>query len=243
MFGTIKDAVFEIKTWMNMNPTEIVVLYFGNMFGNVIEGHKELRSILKTELNGIDGNVGLNNHRQTHQEWPTLGQAKETNQRIFAVARTKTGEQAINFVGSKVLPEKQYKYDKPAPNLGNGILQPRILINILSTHRSMNIGTDCKNIVTSIGEICSGYPEADFVKLAIFGTHGGLKNSGLKCLSTLASKCNPQVKNAIDICRSNGRENINFLQTDYPNHPGAGLKTVVEIAQEENHNNLELFGY
>ena len=223
---------------MNINPTEIVVLYFGNMLGNMIEGHKELRSILKTELNGIDGNVGLNDHWQTHQEWPTMGQAKETNQRIFAIARTKTEEQAQNFVGSKVLPEKQYRYDKPAPNLGNGTL-----INILSTYRSMNIGTDCKDIVTSIGEICSGYPEADFVKLAIFGTHGGLQNSGLKCLSTLARKCNPQVKNAIDICRSNGRGNINFLQTDYPNHPGTGLKTVVEIAQEENRNNLELFGY
>ena len=220
-----------------MNPTEIVVLYFGNMLGNVIEGHKELRSILKTELNGIDGNVGLNDYWQRHLEWPTMGQAKETNQRIFAIARTKTEEQAKNFVDSKVLPEKQYRYDKPAPNLGNGTL-----INILSTYRSMNIGTDCKNIVTSIGEICSGYPEADFVKLAIFGTHGGLKNSGLKCLSTLARKCNPQVKNAINICRSNGRRNINFLQTDYPNHPGAGLKTVVEIAQEENRNNLELFG-
>ena len=223
---------------MNVNPTEIVVLYFGNMLGNVIEGHKELRSILKTEFNGIDGNVGLNDHWQTHQEWPTLGQAKETNQRIFAIARTKTEEQAKNFIGSKVLPEKQYRYDKLAPNLGNGTL-----INILSTYRSMNIGTDCKDIVTSIGEICSDYPEADFVKLAIFGTHGGLKNSGLKCLSTLARKCNPQVKNAIDICRSNGRGNINFLQTDYPNHPGAGLRTVVEIAQEENRNNLELFGY
>ena len=220
-----------------MNPTEIVVLYFGNMLGNVIEGHKELRSILKTELNGIDGNVGLNDYWQRHLEWPTMGQAKETNQRIFAIARTKTEEQAKNFVDSKVLPEKQYRYDKPAPNLGNGRL-----INILSTYFSMNIGTDCKNIVTSIGEICSGYPEADFVKLAIFGTHGGLKNSGLKCLSTLARKCNPQVKNAINICRSNGRRNINFLQTDYPNHPGAGLKTVVEIAQEENRNNLELFG-
>ena len=220
-----------------MNPTEIVVLYFGNMLGNVIEGHKELRSILKTELNGIDGNVGLNDYWQRHLEWPTMGQAKETNQRIFAIARTKTEEQAKNFVDSKVLPEKQYRYDKPAPNLGNGTL-----INILSTYRSMNIGTDCKNIVTSIGEICSRYPEADFVKLAIFGTHGGLKNSGLKCLSTLARKCNPQVKNAINICRSNGRRNINFLQTDYPNHPGAGLKTVVEIAQEENRNNLELFG-
>lgn len=221
-----------------MNPTEIVVLYFGNMLGKNIEGQKELRSILETEFNGIDGNVGINDHWQKHQEWPTLGQAKETNQRIFAIARTKTKQQAQTFFGSKVLPEKQYRYDTPVPNLGNGTF-----VNILSTYRSINIGTDCKNIITSIGEICSGYPQADFVKLAIFGTHGGLKNSGLKCLSRLARKCNPQVKNAIDICRSNGRGNINFLQTDYPNHPGAGLKSVVEIAHEENRNSLELFGY
>ena len=43
-----------------------------------------------------------------------------------------------------------------------------------------------------------------------------------------------EVANSIDTCKSNGRTNINFLQVDYPNHPGPGLKTVVEIAHEEN---------
>ena len=50
----------------------------------------------------------------------------------------------------------------------------------------------------------------------------------------MARQCNQQVKNGIDSCRRNGRDVINFLQTDYPNHPGPGLKTVVEIAHEEN---------
>ena len=98
----------------------------------------------------------------------------------------------------------------------------------------MNIGTDCQNIVRRIGNACGGHSQAEFVKLAIFGMHGGLKDSPSKCLSTLARECNQQVQNSIDICHKNGRKNINFLQTDYPNYLGAGLKTVVQIAHDEN---------
>ena len=85
----------------------------------------------------------------------------------------------------------------------------------------MNIGTDCQNIVRHIGKACQTHSEAEFVKLAIFGTHGGLKNSPINCLLTLARECNQQVQNSINICHENGRSNVNFLQTDYPNYPGA----------------------
>ena len=98
----------------------------------------------------------------------------------------------------------------------------------------MNIGTDCQKIVRGTGKACQAHSEAEFVKLAIFGTHGGLKNSPTICLSTFARKCNQQVQNSIDICRKKGRSVINFLQTDYPNYPGAGLTTVVEVAHNEN---------
>ena len=100
----------------------------------------------------------------------------------------------------------------------------------------MNIGNNCQNIVRHIGKACQAHSEAEFVKLAIFGTHGGLKDSPSKCLSTLARECNQQVQNSIDICHKNGRKNINFLQTDYPNYLGAGLKTVVQIAHDEKRN-------
>ena len=89
-FGKVLNAMIEIGNWLNTHPTEIVVIYFGNMLGNVAEGQKELRTILKTVFNGLDGNVGLNDYWQNYQEWPTLHQAKETNQRIFAIVRTKT---------------------------------------------------------------------------------------------------------------------------------------------------------
>ena len=132
-------------------------------------------------------------------------------------------------MGSKVLAEKQYKYNKSPSDLGEGTF-----IDILSTYRSMNIGKNCQNIVSGIGETCQVHSEAEFVKLAIFGTHGGLKNSPTICLSTFARKCNQQVQNSIDICQKKGRSFINFLQTDYPNYPGAGLRTVVQISHSEN---------
>ena len=138
-------------------------------------------------------------------------------------------ELAQYFGHSKVLAEKQYKYKKPAYDLGEGKF-----IGILSTYEKMNIGNDCQNIVRHIGKACQAHSEAEFVKLAIFGTHGGLKNSPINCLVTLARECNQQIQNSIDICHKNGRENINFLQTDYPNYLGASLKTVVQIAHDEN---------
>ena len=32
-FGEVKNALIEIKDWLNKHPTEIVVPYFGNMQG------------------------------------------------------------------------------------------------------------------------------------------------------------------------------------------------------------------
>ena len=42
-FGKISNAMVEIRNWLNMHPTEIVVIYFGNMEGNKTEGHKKLK--------------------------------------------------------------------------------------------------------------------------------------------------------------------------------------------------------
>ena len=173
-----------------------------------------------------------------NQEWPTLAMAKETNQRVFAIVRTKTKERAEIFFGSKVLSEKEYKLGEPVLNLG-----PGNFINVLTGYRSVRIGTNCSNVVKNMGETCNVHPEVEFVKLPVFGTHAKLKNSPFKCLSKLARQCNPQIKNAIDSCRDNGRNIINFLQADYPNHPGSGLKTIVEIAYEENMKNLKLLGH
>ena len=182
-----------------------MIIYFGNRLGNVTEGNKELRVMLETEFNGLNGRVGLNDYWQKHNEWPTLGMAKETNQRVFAIVRTKTKERAEIFFGSKILPEKEYKHGKPVSDLG-----PGNFINVLTGYRSGNIGTNCSNVVKNMGETCNVHPEVEFVKLPIFGTHSGMKNSPFKCLSKLARQCNPQIQNAIDKCnkKSNLTEEI-----------------------------------
>lgn len=51
-FGEVKNALIEIKDWLNKHPNEIVVPYFGNMVGNITEGQKELRDMLVTVFTG-----------------------------------------------------------------------------------------------------------------------------------------------------------------------------------------------
>ena len=102
-FGKVLNAMIEIGNWLNTHPTEIVVTYFGNMLGNIAEGQKELRTILKTVFNGLDGNVGLNDYWQNHQEWPTLGQAQKSNKRVFAIIQTKTKVSSIPKLFSNYL--------------------------------------------------------------------------------------------------------------------------------------------
>ena len=197
--------MIEINNWLKIHTNEIVIIYFGNRLGNVTEGNKELRVMLETEFNGLNGRVGLNDYWQKHNKWPRLGMAKETNQRVFAIVRTKTKERAEIFFGSKILPEKEYKHGKPVSDLG-----PGNFINVLTGYRSGNIGTNCSNVVKNMGETCNVHPEVEFVKLPIFGTHSGMKNSPFKCLSKLARQCNPQIQNAIDKCnkKSNLTEEI-----------------------------------
>ena len=54
-FGKVLNAMIEIGNWLNTHPTEIVVIYFGNMFGNIAEGQKEVRTIVKTVFNQCKG--------------------------------------------------------------------------------------------------------------------------------------------------------------------------------------------
>ena len=130
-------------------------MVFGNKFGNETECNKDLRVMLESEFNGMNGRVGLNDYWQKNQEWPTLAMAKETNQRVFAIVRTKTKEKAEIFFGSKILPEKEYKLDEPVLDLGLGKF-----INVLTGYKKVSIGTNCSNIVKIMGETCKDHPNA-----------------------------------------------------------------------------------
>ena len=224
----MKNAIISIKNWTNIHPNEVVVLYFGEMQENRIQGLLELKNILEMEFNGVDGNVGLNNDWQAngHSEWPTLGKAIRDNQRIFAIVRVHS-EQESSMLGTKIIPEKRIKVGKEKPDFNGNNLE------ILSTYKSMNIGYGCSALVDHVEKICSDYENISFKKVAIFGTHP--KNSFFKCLSTMARDCNAQILPVIEACQKNGSF-VNFLQSDYPNYPGTSKKTNVEIAYEQNLN-------
>ena len=105
-------------------------------------------------------------------------------------------------------------------------------VSVLSTFlKSSSIGDQCQNVVEHVRESCLKHPNTHLARLAIYGSHKS--NAITNCLSTLARPCNSQVQHALDVCKLS-RNKVNFLQLDYPNYPGPGGKTVVEIAYEEN---------
>ena len=209
----------EIKTWSDSHPTEVIVLYFGAML-NREEGLEELKNILE-DIFGDE----LNDSWQNSSQWPTLGQAKQSNKRIFAFVRVQNSDE-IAKLGDKIIAEKRIKIDAEKPDFGGKY------VSVLSTFMS---GDECSTLVKNIEKNCRDY-EADFTKLALFVTHQG--NSIFNCINTYARNCNAHVKTAIEKCQKS-KDFVNFLQSDYPNHPGKGIKSNVEIAFEYNLKNTQ----
>lgn len=237
-FGLVKDAILEVKTWMTAHPNEVVVLYFGELLGDRLKGLKELKNILAHELpsRGCADTVCINTQWQDTKKWPSLGDAIDANRRIFVFARI-NNPQELELVMDEshdIIPEQAFKSGTKNANWGSGNVA-----KILSSYNGINIGSKCEAIPSSAEQICregaQEIPDLDLVKVAIFGTHNA--NSITNCLWTMARRCNAQIQNAIDGCRKSVPI-VNFLQSDYPNFPGEGKKTTVEIAEEENFHNL-----
>ena len=137
-------------------------------------------------------------------------------------------ESEAAHVGNKIHPEEAIK-DKGKVSAD---LNFEHKVRILSTYQGKNVGADCKDIVDQIGRVCERKQGTDLTKLAVFATHK--KNSWGKCINEYAPECNGQIRNAIQACkRQGGRQNINFIQSDYPNYAPNGY-TSVDIAYDEN---------
>jgi len=53
----------------------------------------------------------------------------------------------------------------------------------------------------------------------------------------MARECNSRAAEAVDVCQNGLNEDnkvVNFVMMDYPNYPGPGGKTIVEIADRVN---------
>ncbi len=72
-------------------------------------------------------------------------------------------------------------------------------------------------------------------QLSAFGTplRGG--RLGTECLWDMARKCNRQVAAAVQAClEEENTDVVNFIQTDFPNYPGHGGLSLVELAHQLN---------
>ena len=225
-FGLVIDAMTEIKEWLAKHPSDIVVLRFGQIDGNRVLGMKKLSAILHNTFSGLNNDIGLNDHfRLTNGGWPTLGEAKAENKRVFAFVKI-DGEEDMEHLGDKIIGEIKIKAnDHTMPGVSGAV-------KILSSYDKVNVGYNCLKLVNKLQEACNRAQVTDFTKIDMYSTLA--KNIG-SCLWTVARKCNSQVMAALNSCQF--RNNVRFLQADYPNHPGKNGKTNVEVALEQNHKN------
>ena len=81
-YGSMKNAFDEIHSWMKNHPSEIVILYFGEILAtsrpNAVSS---LVQLLEENFDGENGNIGINDVFRSNNSWPTLEEAKR--QRYF----------------------------------------------------------------------------------------------------------------------------------------------------------------
>ena len=81
-YGSMKNALDEIHSWMKNHPSEIVILYFGEILAtsrpNAVSS---LVQLLEENFDGENGNIGINDVFRSNNSWPTLEEAKR--QRYF----------------------------------------------------------------------------------------------------------------------------------------------------------------
>ena len=233
VFGKFQEAMDLVHTWMKSHSSEILVLRFGEIIGPKNYSLNALKRILEQKFNGLNNGTNLNNvfRSSNGKRWPTLGEAKMANQRVFVFAEIED-EEDMTFLGDKIIGAVKIKGDDDPPKSAiNGA------VKILSTYSKTNVEYTCLPLANAINDACQNSQIVDFVKLDM---HSALTKNLGSCLWTVARKCNSQLEDTIQFCK-NANKTVRFLQADYPNYPGPNGKTNVETAFEENCNSYNIY--
>ena len=119
---------------------------------------------------------------------------------------------------------------KPKPDLRRG------WASFASTYGSGKIGSNCDNVVKTVGNLCQTL-NADFIKVATYGTPWKSLNLVFKkssiCIDTYARLCNVRAKDIMRECKKSGQV-LNVVLSDFPNYPSTSDKTLPELVDEEN---------
>lgn len=210
-FGSVREIFRQVTEWMVEHPREIVTLYFGELQYET-DTYPVLQNEILNNFGMDDSVVKLNIHHKNNGGWPTLGEAIETNQRIFVFIRS----ELVPSTEKGILQEVQISIEKPT------IEGPPGSVKILSTFNSRSVDENCHTVIENNREACSA--ESELTKVAVFGT---FLSSGLDCIWEIARKCNPRTMEAIQACLE-FKTNVNFVQLDFPNYPAHSSVQVID---------------
>ena len=231
-YGKMSSLFISMRSWLDSHPSEVVVLNFGN-----IEYPNHTISALTDTMMDIFplGSVGVKMNRKLKQTgaWPTLGEAVQSNERIFVFVRDTVGaitasEPHHSFVKEiKVKPET---LTSPEVSKGPGE------VTIFTSYRADDVEGDCAYIVDSNDEACSLDSTAttiDFLKLSFFSKFSESGTFGTECLWESARKCNVWPQVVVRKC-TRRRFRPNFILLDYPNYQGNAKINIVQLCNEVN---------
>ena len=207
---------------------EVVVLHFNRNADISGEAAKQkigegLEQLL-TELWDPNGNTAIKMntyYKNNNNQWPTLRQAIESNQRVFVLMENGPA-----------------KYINPEPDWlvqSNGLIASTWSSSIYIWPFSTS---GCTGIVSKARDKCDS--SRSFVELAAFGTFG-------QCIETMAQICSKDeaIGAAMDECYSKREQHdktVNFLIVDYAvDSEGYETLSVVDRAKTMNEKNIQKF--
>ena len=142
-----------------------------------------------------------------------MAKAKSSNKRIFVLVEVEEQGDMTHLGNDQgIIGEvKVKKNDQNIPNLSG------TTVTMYSVYENVGIGQNCLTLKNAIVDTCKTNKNTDFTKIGIYSSSA--KNVG-SCLQTIARRCNSQLEDALNGCKTGFRSVVNFLSADYPNFPG-----------------------
>lgn len=228
-FGRLDSLLAQIRDWLDLHSTELLVLNFGNIEypGDTVP---KLLEALRAAFPQQGEGVRMNRSFKENGSWPLLGEAVERNERIFVFIRDTVGvvgDDDLEFVREiKVKPGKEFPGNKTETE-----------VYITTSYKAKDIGQDCSYVLDTSRLACQSeqLEETDFLKLSLFSKFGKGGLVGLQCLHKMAKLCNRWVEASLAQCGYR-QFRPSMVLLDYPNYQGQSERGLIEVVEQENYN-------
>jgi len=234
-YGRMDRLLGQMRDWLDIHKSEVVVLNFGNIELPKETIPKLMETLLEVFTGQDDERVKINKVFKKTGVWPTLGEAVRSNERLFVFIRDSIGavtENELEFL-------KEVKV-KPGDDMSFKNLSS-YEVTITTSYKAGDVGSDCRFVLETNSKACQSenQTETDFLKLSLFSRFGKGGAIGTECVHKMARKCNQWVKQVI--LRCNYREfKPNFLLVDYPNYQGGANLNIVQVCHLVNVDRVKL---